>query len=133
MLKARVKGTGNPATDDKPFVGSPDYKGNVLVEYRVAGVDGLFANVDWQFSGSRPGNDIDSFSVDGYHLFDIGARYVSSAWGKGVTWRIAVLNVADTHYWSTIAPSNITGTNTGNLVAHLGSPRTLSASVSVGF
>ena len=30
-------------------------------------------------------------------------------------------NVTDKHYWSTVAPSNLTGANTGNLLAHLGS------------
>ncbi len=133
LLRARLTGTGNAATENKPFVGSPTYKGNVLFEYRMPGVEGLFANFDWQFSGKRPGNDIDSFSVDGYQLFDIGARYASKAWGKLVTWRVVVNNLADTHYWSTIAPSNITGANTGNLVAHLGSPRTVSASVAIDF
>jgi hypothetical protein len=44
-----------------------------------------------------------------------------------------VENITDRHYWSTIGPSNITGSNTGNLVAHLGSPRTVQASVTVKF
>ena len=50
-----------------------------------------------------------------------------------VTWRFAVNNVTNRQYWSTIAPSNLTGANTGNLLAHLGSPRTVLASVSVDF
>ncbi len=52
-------------------------------------------------------------------------------WGKSVTWRLAVDNVADKYYWSTVAPSNLTGANTGNLLGHLGDPRTVLASVSV--
>jgi hypothetical protein len=44
-----------------------------------------------------------------------------------------VENVADVHYWSTIGPSNITGTNLGNLTAHLGAPRTVAASVTMDF
>ena len=47
------------------------------------------------------------------------------------TWRLAVDNVTDRHYWSTIGPSNLTGANTGNLLAHLGAPRMLLASGSV--
>jgi outer membrane receptor protein involved in Fe transport len=46
---------------------------------------------------------------------------------------VAVNNVTDKSYWSTIAPSNLTGTNTGNLVAHLGAPRTVLASASFDF
>jgi ABC-type molybdate transport system substrate-binding protein len=49
------------------------------------------------------------------------------------SWRLAVNNVADERYWSTVAPSNITGTNKGNMVAHIGAPRTVAASVSIDF
>jgi iron complex outermembrane receptor protein len=61
----------------------------------------------------------------------VGARYTSNMWSKPVTWRLAVDNVTDRHYWSTIGPSNLTGANSGNLLAHLGAPRMLLASVSV--
>ncbi len=63
----------------------------------------------------------------------MGARYGANLWGKPVSLRLAVNNVTDRHYWSTVAPSNITGTNTGNLLAHLGSPRTVLASMTVDF
>ena len=67
----------------------------------------------------------------GYNLFDVGARYASTLLGKPVTWRLAVDNVTDRNYWSTVAPSNLTGANTGSLLGHLGEPRTVLASVSV--
>ena len=51
--------------------------------------------------------------------------------GKSATLRLALNNAADKRYWSTVAPSNITGTNLGNMVAHVGAPRTLAASLSV--
>lgn len=133
LLNAKLKGTGNPATDNKIFVGTPKYKGNVLVEYRLPVIEGLVASFDWQFSGDRPGNDTNAYFVPGYNLFDLGTRYTSRIWDKNVTWRVTVNNLTDRHYWSTIAPSNITGTNTGNLVAHLGSPRTVSASMAIDF
>jgi iron complex outermembrane receptor protein len=133
LLNAKLNDTGNAATDGKRFVGNPKVKGNVLLEYRIPGFDGLVGSADWQYSSKRAGNDINSFDVAGYSLFDIGARYATNVGGKGVTWRLAVNNLADKHYWSTIAPSNITGTNTGNLVAHLGSPRTVSASMTIDF
>ena len=37
------------------------------------------------------------------------------------TWRLNVNNVGNTHYWSTLGPGNITGTNVGSYTAHLGS------------
>ena len=63
----------------------------------------------------------------GYNLFDIGARYDTGR----ITLRLAVNNVTDQHYWSTVAPSNLTGANTGNLIGHLGAPRTILASVAL--
>jgi iron complex outermembrane receptor protein len=127
LLDARMQNTPLPATDDKYYVGAPKVKGNVLFEYAVAAVPGLVASFNYQFSGNRAGNDTNSFWVDGYNLFDIGVRYST----RHLTWRLAVDNLTDQHYWSTVAPSNLTGANTGNLIGHLGSPRTLLASVAL--
>jgi iron complex outermembrane receptor protein len=63
----------------------------------------------------------------------VGARYTSTILTTRVTWRLAVDNVADRHYWSTVAPSNLTGANTGSLLAHFGSPRTVLAAASIDF
>ena len=133
LLNARLEDTGLASTNDKTFVGAPKVKGNTLFEYQIPGIQGLVAIFDWQFTGTRPGNDRNSFYVAGYNLFDIGARYSSNIMGRNVTWRLAVNNVADKNYWSTVAPSNLTGANTGNLLGHLGSPRTVLASASVDF
>lgn len=133
LLNARLEDTGLASTNDKTIVGAPKVKGNTLFEYQIPGIQGLVAIFDWQFTGTRPGNDRNSFYVAGYNLFDIGARYSWNIMGKNVTWRLAVNNVADKNYWSTVAPSNLTGANTGNLLGHLGSPRTVLASASVDF
>jgi iron complex outermembrane receptor protein len=133
LLDARLAHTPLASTDDKIYVGTAKLKGNVLLEYQVAGITGLVATFNYQFSSARVANDTNSASAPGYNLFDIGARYGATFMGKPVTLRLAVDNVADTHYWSTIAPSNLTGANTGTLLAHLGAPRTVLASVSVNF
>jgi iron complex outermembrane receptor protein len=103
----------------------------MLFEYQIPGMSGLVATLDYQFSGTRAANDANSFFAPGYNLLDLGARYTSAIWNRPVTWRLAVDNVTDRRYWSTIGPSNLTGANTGNLLAHMGSPRMLLASVSV--
>jgi iron complex outermembrane recepter protein len=127
LLDARMQHTPLPTTNDQLYVGAPRVKGNVLLEYQVPGVTGLVASFDYQFSSDRAGNDTNSFMVAGYDLFDVGVRYLR---GK-VTWRLALDNLTDRSYWSTVAPSNLTGANTGSLIGHLGAPRTLLASVSV--
>lgn len=133
LLDAKMQHTPLPSTSDQTYVGTPKVKGNVLLEYHIAQLHDLVASFDWQFCGTRPGNDTNSFYAAGYNLFDLGARYTSSVLAKNVTWRVAVNNVLDRNYWSTVGPSNLTGTNTGNLLAHLGSPRTVLASLSVDF
>lgn len=133
LLNSTMENTPLASTDKQPYVGTAKVKGNVLLEYHVPTLSGLVATFDYQFSGPRPGDDTDQFSVAGYNLLDVGARYTLRMWGNAVAWRLAVENLTDRHYWSTIGPSNITGANTGNLVAHLGAPRTLQASVTVKF
>ena len=133
LLDAKLEDTPLASTNDKIYVGAPKFKGNTLFEYHFPAVQGLVASFDWQFSGPRAANDTNSFFVAGYNLFDLGARYTSTVLTKNVTWRLAVDNVADEHYWSTVAPSNLTGANTGNLLAHFGSPRTVLASASIDF
>ena len=131
LLNARLEHTPLATTNDKIYVGAPKVKGNMLFEYKIPGLAGLVATLDYQFSGTRAANDTNSYFAPGYNLFDLGARYTSNIWSKPVTWRLSVDNVTDRHYWSTIAPSNLTGANTGNLLAHFGSPRMLLAEVSV--
>jgi iron complex outermembrane receptor protein len=133
LLDAKLENTPLATTNDKIYVGAPKVKGNTLFEYSIPTVPGLVATFNWQFSGPRAANDTNSFFVAGYNLFDVGARYTSTILTKRVTWRLAVDNVTDRHYWSTIAPSNLTGANTGNLIAHFGSPRTVLAAASVDF
>jgi iron complex outermembrane receptor protein len=133
LLNARLEQTPLPSTNDKIYVGAPKVKGNTLFEYSIPTVPGLVTTFDWQFSGPRAADDTNSFFVAGYNLFDLGARYSSSILTKKVTWRLSVDNLTDRHYWSTVAPSNLTGANTGNLLAHFGTPRTLLAAVSFDF
>ena len=68
-----------------------------------------------------------------YNVVDIGARYARPLKGVEATWRINVNNIGDVHYWSTLGPGNITGTNVGSYTAHLGQPRTVAASMEVAF
>lgn len=133
LLDAGLEDTGVVSTDGKLFVGQPKVKGNMLFEYRIPGIQALVTSFDWQFAGTRAGNDTNSLFVAGYDLFDLGARYTAQMFGTEVTWRLAVSNLTDRRYWSTVAPSNLTGTNSGNLLGHLGLPRTVLASGTIAF
>jgi iron complex outermembrane receptor protein len=133
VVDAMVTRTGNAATDDKRFVGIPRYRSNLLTEYRVPVGTGTFLSVNWQFTGQRPIDDINSTSTPAYNVVDLGMRYRHTMLNKPTTWRIGVNNVADVHYWSSLGPGNITGTDVGSYTAHLGAPRTVAASMEVAF
>jgi len=131
LLNSKMEETPLATTDNQLYVGTAKIKGNVLLEYHIPSLSGLVATFDYQFSGPRPGDDANQFTVAGYNLFDVGGRYTVEMWGRPVAWRLAVDNVTDHHYWSTIGPSEITGAPAGSITAHLGAPRMLEASVSV--
>jgi iron complex outermembrane receptor protein len=133
VLDPKMKDTGVPATSNQQYVGMPKLRSNLLFEYRVPTLGGLVLTADWQHVGTRPANDSNTTWAPSYELFDLGARYATQVLGQAVTLRLAVSNVTDKRYWSTVAPSNITGTNKGNMVAHVGAPRTLALSAAVDF
>jgi iron complex outermembrane receptor protein len=133
VLDPRLADTGIVATNNKQFVGIPNYKSNILAEYRVAVVPGAFLNVDWQHVGRRPLDDINSAFTPQYNVWDLGVRYTSTIVGKLTTWRVTVNNVSDVHYWSTLGPGSITGQSTGAYLGHLGEPRLITASMRLDF
>src|SRR5271157_2187819 len=60
VLDPRLTDTGIAATNNKHFVGMPAYKGNILGEYELPALKGVFLSFDWQHVGRRPMDDINS-------------------------------------------------------------------------
>jgi iron complex outermembrane recepter protein len=132
-LDSTLNDTGNAATDHRQFVGIPRVKSSLLAEYQLPLGSATFASVTWQAVGRRPIDDINSTWTPAYHVVDLGLRYARTIASRAAVWRIGVNNVGDVHYWSTLGPGNITGTNVGSYTAHLGAPRTLVASMELAF
>jgi len=133
VLNPKLTDTGIAATNNKDFVGIPDYKSNILAEYHLPKLTGVFLNFDWQHVGRRPIDDINSEYTPQYNIFDFGVRYITRIKGKLTTFRVATNNATDVHYWSTLGPGSITGQSTGSYLAHLGAPRLLTASMRFAF
>jgi iron complex outermembrane receptor protein len=133
VLDPALTRTVTVGTDGKHFVGIPTWKSNLLTEYRVPSGMGTFVTLNWQLVGRRPIDDINSTWTPAYHVVDAGLRYAHPIKDSLATWRLTVNNVGDSHYWSTLGPGNITGTNVGSYTAHLGAPRTIAASMEVAF
>jgi iron complex outermembrane receptor protein len=132
-LNARLNDTGIAATDGKRFVGTPDYKSNLLSEYRVPRFENLVVTGDWQFTGRRPQDDENLHFTGGFNTFDLGLRYTHMVLNKATTWRVSSNNITNARFYSTIAPGDITGTNASSNSAYLGNPRMLAASMQVAF
>lgn len=119
-------------TNNKNLVGIPDYKSNILAEYRIPALTGAFFTFDWQHVGRRAADDRNSYWAPQYNTFDVGGRYSTTVFDRVVTWLFTVNNVSNVHYWSTLGPGSITGQSAADL-AHLGEPRLITASMRYSF
>jgi iron complex outermembrane recepter protein len=133
VLDPKLIDTGIPATNEKQFVGIPNYKSNIFSEYRLPQLKGVYLNFDWQHVGRRAMDDINSAYVPQYNLFDLGLRFTTQLGDNSVTWRITANNLTNVHYWSTLGPGSITGQSTGSYLGHLGEPRLFTASMRLNF
>jgi iron complex outermembrane receptor protein len=133
ILNPKLTDTGIAATNNKDFVGIPDYKSNILGEYHLPKIVGAFLHVDWQHIGRRPIDDINSEYTPQYNVFDFGVRYTTRIFRRATTFRVTANNATNVHYWSTLGPGSITGQSTGSYLAHLGEPRLLTASMRLAF
>jgi iron complex outermembrane recepter protein len=133
VLNPKLTDTGIAATSDRNFVGIPDYKSNILAEYRLPVLAGAFFNFDWQYTGRRAVDDINSTYTPSYNTFDFGIRYTTTILGKLTTWRVTANNATNVHYWSTLGPGSITGQSSGSYLGHLGEPRLITASMRFDF
>jgi len=133
VLNPKLTNTGVAATNDRRFVGIPDYKSNILAEYRIPRLTGLYFNFDWQYVGRRPMDDVNQHYTPQYDNFDVGLRYSHKLLKNWATWRITANNVTDVHYWSTINPGSLVGASAGSYLGHLGEPRLIQASMKYDF
>jgi iron complex outermembrane recepter protein len=132
-LDSRLTDTGIAATNDKRFVGIPGYHSNLLSEYRVPGVANLSITGNWEFTGRRTQDDENLHSTPGFNTFDFGFRYSRTLFTKLATLRFTTNNITNTHYYSTIAAGDITGTNASSNTAFTGNPRTFASSLEFSF
>lgn len=133
-LNARLDDTQIAATNGKRFVGIPEYRTGVYSEYHVPGVSRLNITGAWEFIGIRPQDDENLHTTPGSNEFDLGARYTHTLFSDRLaTLRFNCQNIGNTHYYSTIAAGDITGTNASSNTAHQALPRTISTSLQFAF
>lgn len=103
-LQAKAEGTGDPRIEGKQAGNVPRFKSAVYSEYAWPGIPALKLNAAWIYSGSKyfaPSNEIASLNrkVDGYHVLNLGARYMAEFGSTVTTFRFGMDNVFNKFYW----------------------------------
>jgi iron complex outermembrane receptor protein len=133
-LYPRVSHTGVAATDGKQILGLSKVVSSVLFDYRIPALPDLAVNVHVAHATSRPGDNANTYRVDGFTTTDLGVRYVSHLWGALASWNVAIDNIAGERYWANITPFGQNGySGAGNGQGTLGAPWMVHAAVQVEF
>ena len=106
--------------------GVPEFAANANVEWDVGFLPGLTLNGRVTHTGEQQANAANTLQLDSWTVLDIGARYVFAAGDAPVTLRLTLDNVTDEAYWASAFDAF-------NPALLQGAPRTVKASVSVGF
>ena len=100
-LDATNQKTTGGTLDGKRIGGVAREQVSLYGEYRMPGFP-LTLTAGARYVGKFPADPGNQFYNDDVTLFDIGARYETGIFGKGLTLRLNVDNVADEAYWMPI-------------------------------
>lgn len=108
-------------------IGTPEFQGNVNVEWDVPAATGLTLEGRIVHTGEQPANGANTVDLDAWTRFDAGLRYSRDMGGRPITLRARIENLADEDHW--VAVGGFPGAN----YLTLGAPRTLRLSLSTDF
>ncbi len=111
--------------DGKQAIGVPRYNLVLGAEYDIKPIDGLTATALVNHSGGQYVNSANTRKIDSFTTLDLGVRYRMKVNDNNLVWRVAVDNVTNEKYWSSVD-------GTGTYVFQ-GDPRTLKVSMSYDF
>ncbi len=132
FLDPKLKDTVSDSTSNKRVVGVPKVQANMLVEYSLPSMPEWVYSANLHYTGKRAANDTNTSWADSYTTLDLGTRYTTRIGTVPSTFRVAVNNVTNEHYWASIFPSGTDGDG-GSSSAFLGSGREVRASVTLAF
>lgn len=132
FLDPQLKNTQYQSTRDKRVVGVPKTQANLLMEYNLPTMPQLVYSANVHYTGRRAANDTNTSWADSYTTLDLGARYSTKIDRLPTTFRIAVNNVTNEHYWASIFATDTDG-NEGASSAFPGAGREVRASVTFDF
>lgn len=132
FLNPKLKDTVSDSTSDKQVVGVPKVQANLLAEYSLPSMPQWVYSANVHYTGKRAANDTNTAWASSYTTWDLGTRYTTKINNLPTTFRVAVNNVFDKHYWASIFPSGTDGDN-GSPSAFIGSGREVRATVTFDF
>ncbi|CAM3684393.1 TonB-dependent receptor [Litorimonas haliclonae] len=127
ILDNQLEKTQDGVNEGNTSVGTPEFQGNINVEYDIAALPGLTVDGRVVHTGKQFTNAANSINVDAWTRLDLGVRYSLDVNETPVTLRARLENVTDNDYWASV------GGFPGSNYLILGNPRTLSLSASVDF
>ena len=103
-LQAKAEGTGDYRIEGKRIGNIPRFKSAVYMDYALPQMPAVKLNATWIYSTSKlfaPNNQIAELNrkVDGYHVINLGARYLTKIGNTATTLRFGVDNVFNKFYW----------------------------------
>jgi iron complex outermembrane receptor protein len=123
-LQAKQLRTQGGTNDGKDAIVAPRWFGNAGLEWDTGFLPGLTLSTRVLLTGSQYVNAQNTLRLPGWARWDVGARYALQGFGRPVTLRANVLNVANRGYWEGSAGS-------GGIV--LSAPRTVNLSATIDF
>ncbi|MBI0550754.1 TonB-dependent receptor [Pectobacterium parmentieri] len=130
LLDPKLKDTGIDATTNKRVVGVPKFQANLLTEYSHPSYPNMVYTANLHYTGKRVANNTNTTWVDSYMTLDLGTRYGFKIYDKPAAFRVALNNVTNEHYWSSLFPYRQNGEGQG-YSAFAGEPREIRASLTV--
>ena len=126
-LKATAENSGTAAYDGKQILNTPHLRTAVFADVLVPHAHGLHLMPGWNYTGRKSATSDGSVSVDGYNIFNLGARYSPGGESSHVTLRLYADNILNKRYWKA------TGANYGDSFLHMGAPTTVRLSAHYSF
>jgi iron complex outermembrane receptor protein len=100
LIDATLSNTGTLANNGNTAVGVPKWQYNGGVEWAVPGADGLGLNLAVTRTGPEYADVANTLRIDPWTRVDVGASYATTIERRAVTFRVAVLNIANSNYWT---------------------------------
>jgi iron complex outermembrane receptor protein len=103
-LHTEQSGTGQDIYDGKRVTNVPNFRTSVYADYAVAEVPGLKVDANWQYSGKKAFDEMNTTFVPSYHVLNLGGSYATKVGNMPVVIRAQVRNALDKFYWRDVTP-----------------------------